>query len=79
MERQGLHLRFRYGLPGRIFSLVKFGFDPKAGGRSRTADQVDNGLKCTRQLQKISTGESVQPEICGVSCPMWRVAQVHHL
>ena len=48
MERQGGHLRLRYCLTGRVLSLVKFGLDPKAGGRSRTADQVDNGLKCAQ-------------------------------
>ena len=48
MERQGVHLRLRYCLTDRVLSLVKFGFDPKAGDRSRTADQVDNGFKCTQ-------------------------------
>ena len=45
MERQGVHLRLRYCLTGRVLSLVKFGFDPEAGDRSRTADQVDSGLQ----------------------------------
>ena len=48
MERQGGHLRLRYCLTGRVLSLVQFGFDPKASGCSRTADQVDNSLKCTQ-------------------------------
>ena len=50
MERQGVHLRLRCCLTGRVLSLVKFGLDPEAGGRSCTADQVDNGLKCTQWL-----------------------------
>ena len=50
MERQGVHLRLRCCLTGRVLSLVKFSLDPEAGGRSCTADQVDNGLKCTQWL-----------------------------
>ena len=47
MERQGVHLRLRCDLTGRVVSLIKFGFDPKPGLGSRAAYQVDNGLKAT--------------------------------
>ena len=47
MKRQGIHLRVRCDFAGRVLSLVELGFDPKPGGGSRSAYQVDNGLEGT--------------------------------
>ena len=45
-----------------------------AVGASAAVEEVPR-----RQLQKISIGESVQPDIHAVSWPMWHVVQVHQL
>ena len=50
MERQRIHFRIRRYHSGRVFSLVKFGLDPKPCIGSRIAYQIDNGFKCPQWL-----------------------------
>ena len=50
------------------------------GGRGKVRP-ISAGFEMffTRQLQKKSFEEPVQPDTHGVCGPMWRVAQIHHV
>ena len=64
-----------------ISSMLSADAGPEDRERMRMALGLNDPfyVQYTRQLQKISIGESVQPDIHAVSWPMWHVVQVHQL
>ena len=66
MERQGVHLRVRYGLAGRVLYLIRLGFDAQSGGDTRITYQVDNSLKGTQRLAARVPGKTMHQRIAPI-------------